>query len=128
MALLKEAYDLQPGNLEVNNNLGKLYLTKELYAQAIDFFRKALDRKTDTPDIRFNLATAYVKTNQKDLAKTVLQDLIKLAPKYWDAYYLLGGVLYDLGDADSGKKVYQDLLAKDPSYPKKAEIQAIVSK
>ena len=128
MTLLKEAYDIAPANLEVNNNLGKLYMTKELYTQAIDFFKTALDKKTDTPTIRFNLALAYIATNQKDLAKTVLQDLIKLDGQYWDAYYRLGGVLYDLGDADGGKKVYQDLLAKNPSYPKKDEIQGIISK
>jgi tetratricopeptide (TPR) repeat protein len=128
MTLLKEAYDIAPANLEVNNNLGKLYMTKELYTQAIDFFKTALDKKTDTPTIRFNLALAYIATNQKDLAKTVLQDLIKLNEQYWDAYYRLGGVLYDLGDADGGKKVYQDLLAKDPTYPKKDEIQGIISK
>jgi tetratricopeptide (TPR) repeat protein len=128
MTLLKEAYDIAPANLEVNNNLGKLYMTKELYTQAIDFFKKAMDKKTDTPTIRFNLALAYIATNQKDLAKTVLQDLIKLDAQYWDAYYRLGGVLYDLGDPDSGKKVYQDLLARNPSYPKKDEIQGIIAK
>jgi len=128
MSLLKTAYDLYPANLEVNNNLGDLYMAKELYTQAIDFFRKALDKKTDTPLIRYNLALAYLQTNQKDLAKSVLQDLIKLDGKYWDAYYTLGGVLYDLGDADGGKKVYQELLAKNPAYPKKAEVQAILSK
>jgi len=103
-------------------------MSKELYTQAIDFFRKALDKKTDTPVIRFNLALAYIQTNQKDLAKTVLQALLKLDPQYWDAYYRLGGVLYDLGDADGGKKVYQDLLAKNPDYSRKAEVQAILAK
>jgi len=128
MTLLKEAYDIAPANLEVNNNLGKLYMTKELYTQAIDFFKTAMDKKTDTPTIRFNLALAYIATNQKDLAKAVLQDLIKLDGQYWDAYYRLGGVLYDLGDADGGKKVYQDLLAKNPNYAKKDEIQGIIAK
>lgn len=126
LEILKRAYELDGTNLTVNNNLGDLYLQKKLYQEAIEFFRKALERKSDTPQIRFNLAIAYIETNQKPLAKTVLSDLIKLTPTYWDAYYRLGTVQIDMGEVEEGKAVLRVLLEKKPDYARAAEVRGLI--
>ncbi|NNM66396.1 MAG: tetratricopeptide repeat protein [Spirochaetales bacterium] len=128
MSQLLKAYDSTPTNAAVVNNLGRIYLLKKLSSQAIDFFRKALASKNDTPDIRYNLALAYIDAGQKDLAKSVLQDLVKLSPHYWDGWYQLGSLLYDMGDLEGGKKVYRELLSQDPGYPKAPQIEGILAK
>jgi tetratricopeptide (TPR) repeat protein len=42
--------------MKVNNNLGNIYLKKELYDQAIEYFTRALEAEEDDPLIRYNLA------------------------------------------------------------------------
>ncbi|NNM54378.1 MAG: tetratricopeptide repeat protein [Spirochaetales bacterium] len=128
MTQLRRAYDSAPSNAAVVNNLGQVYLKKHLASEAIDFFHKALTHQNDTPDIRYNLALAYIAAGQKDLGLAVLEDLVKLFPHYWDGWYQLGSLQYDLGHNAEGKKTYEKLLTENPSYQHKAEIEAVLAK
>ncbi|MEI6873828.1 MAG: tetratricopeptide repeat protein, partial [Spirochaetota bacterium] len=54
-------------------------------------------------------------------------ELIKIDAKMWDAWYGLGQLQASSGDSASAKKTLGDLLAKNPSYEKKVEVQKILS-
>jgi tetratricopeptide (TPR) repeat protein len=83
--------------MKVNNNLGNIYLKKELYDQAIEYFTRALEAEEDDPFDPLQPGLGLYRDRPGDLAQTVLEQLIKLEPDYWDAYYRLGTVLISKG-------------------------------
>ncbi|HQG40772.1 MAG TPA: tetratricopeptide repeat protein, partial [Spirochaetales bacterium] len=60
-------------------------------------------------------------------ARDTYVELIKLNPSSWDAMYELGKLYITMGDKENAKKVLTELLAKNPDYAKKSEVQSILS-
>lgn len=48
-------------------------------------------------------------------------------PTYWDAYFDLGKVLITLQDKGGAKTILQELLAKQPNYPKRKEVEKLLA-
>jgi tetratricopeptide (TPR) repeat protein len=60
------------------------------------------------------------------LAQTVLEQLIKLEPDYWDAYYRLGTVLIAKGEVDQGQSYLRNVLQNEPNHWAAEEIQNLL--
>ncbi|MCK5674125.1 MAG: tetratricopeptide repeat protein, partial [Spirochaetales bacterium] len=117
---------IDSGSLEVNNNLGNVYLHSELYTDSISHYKKAILKKPNATLMRNNLALAYIEINENDSAILTLNQLIKIDPSFWDAYYTLGKLLYSGNDIENAKIIFKALLDKNPDYDKRSEIESLL--
>lgn len=112
--------------MAVNNNLGNVYLAKELYKEAIRHFEIALEEAQNDPDIRYNLAIAYIEDQQFMKAQEELAKLVRISPTYWDAYYQQGLLQINEGNEEVANVIFQSLLEQYPAYERRAEIEDLM--
>lgn len=78
----KDAANLRPGSAGIYNNIGVIYgRNMGMYDKAIVEFRKALKLKPDYDEARFNLAVAYVFSDDQDSALKEYRELKKRDPE-----------------------------------------------
>lgn len=70
--------ELDPNNREVSINLGKSYLQKSAYSEAIGELKRALQPSMGKADlVQYYLAVAYAKSGKAAVAKKILGDFIE---------------------------------------------------
>lgn len=83
--------------------------------EAIDAYRKALDRCPDFHDIRFRLALALREAGLPDRAMRELLRVLRANPRYLEAQVQLGVTYYMLGRSQDALEQWRAVLAQDPS-------------
>jgi Flp pilus assembly protein TadD len=78
---LRKALALRPAYPEALNNLGVLFVRTEKYAEAEDQFRTAIRVAPTFDQSYLNLARLYALRNEKEQARTVLLDLLRMQPE-----------------------------------------------
>lgn len=115
----QKAYELNPGDKEVLNAIGIIYLLKfEDFPKAIDFFQKALKVDHDFSEAYNNLGFAYEKSMRFEEAidsyKKALSNLLYRTPE--KAYNNLGRVYYRLGRYDEAIDVNKEALKRSSDF------------
>ena len=123
--LFTQVYNKDKNNIEANNNLGKAYLLKEDYPNAIKFYQNALKLDSKNNAIRANLAKAYAQAGEYDYAKSTYTELLKTDKENWDAYIELAKVCMQLNDNDNAEMYLVYVQEKNPGY-RKAEIAGLL--
>lgn len=106
-------YKKEP-SAEAAFGLAKLFLTKEQYSKAIEYYRKAIASEEDPykkGDYYYQLAfIVNAKLNQPEKARSYALEAIKLKPAWGDPYILIG-------DAYAGSKdCFEDEFEKTTIY------------
>ena len=124
--LFAQVYNKDNNNIEANNNLGKAYLLKEDYENAVKYYQNALRLDSKSDSIRANLAKAYAQAGQYDYAKSTYTELLKTDKENWDAYIELAKVCMQLGDNAGAEKYLVYVQEKNPNY-RKSEVAGLLS-
>jgi tetratricopeptide (TPR) repeat protein len=83
--------------------------------EAIDAYRKALDRCPEYHDIRYRLAVALREAGLPDRALRELDRVLRANPAYLDARVQLGLTYYALGRGEDAQGQWRAVLEVDPS-------------
>ncbi len=94
---------------------GDAAMSMELYARAIERYQKALELQTGSRAIELRLAGAYVKDEQYDQARPLLEELLASDPENSTALVLMGDLLLSEGDAPGAIERYQAALKRNPT-------------
>jgi tetratricopeptide (TPR) repeat protein/peroxiredoxin len=78
---LRKALELRPAYPEALNNLGVLFVRTEKYADAEDEFKTGIRVAPNYDQSYLNLARLYALRNDKEQARTVLLDLLRVQPE-----------------------------------------------
>ena len=78
---LRKALELRPVYPEALNNLGVLFVRTEKYAEAEDEFKTGIRVAPTFDQSYLNLARLYALRNDKERARTVLLDLLRVQPE-----------------------------------------------
>jgi Flp pilus assembly protein TadD/peroxiredoxin len=78
---LQKALELRPVYPEALNNLGVLFVRTEKYAEAEDQFKTGIRLAPHFDQSYLNLARLYALRNDKEQARTVLLDLLRVQPE-----------------------------------------------
>ena len=81
--------------------------------KAIEYFDKVVRLDGLNLEARFNLALAYSFGAQKDKAAEVLEELIKIVPDHYNAYYNLGCIYIDIGRKEKAMITFKKYLELD---------------
>jgi tetratricopeptide (TPR) repeat protein len=114
----QQAYELDPGDKEILNGIGIIYL---LYfddtAKAVDFFEKATKVDPNYSDAYNNLGFAHEKLGRFDAAitfyKKAVSNLTYSTPE--KAYIGLGNAYYRLGKYDDALYSYKEAVKRAPN-------------
>ena len=126
LSLFTQVYNKDNNNIEANNNLGKAYLLKEDYKNAVKYYQNALKLDSKNNAIRANLAKAYAQSGEYDYAKSTYTELLKTDKENWDAYIELAKVCMQLNDNENAEKYLVYVQEKNPGY-RKAEIAGLLN-
>jgi len=96
--------------------LGNLYYDYKQYQQAVDYYRKALKIKDD-PNVRTDMATAYMYLGLYDRAAIELQTVVKQYPNHAKAHYNLAQTYIKLGLLNDAAKELEAFLKLVPYGP-----------
>lgn len=89
------------------------------YEQAVQYFTDALNQssgwlQTVDYDMNYYLAAAYTKNGQPAEAKKVYDAILGLKPQEKDALFLRGSAELELGDYESAKADFDQVVSLDP--------------
>jgi len=112
---LQKALELNPGDKEIHNALGVIYLTNlEDYAKAIEHFQKALAIDKNYSEAATNLGNAYA--NMKKFEQAMESYKIALSnPQYKNAamaFNNLGMVYYRVSKLDEALSAFKEALKR----------------
>jgi Flp pilus assembly protein TadD/peroxiredoxin len=82
---LRKALELRPAYPEALNNLGVLFVRTEKYAEAEDEFKTGIRVAPNYDQSYLNLARLYALRNDKEQARNVLLDLLRVQPENTNA-------------------------------------------
>lgn len=103
------------------------------YEQAVQYFTQALTLSSGWVqnvdyDMNYYLAASYTKNGQPAEAKKVYDAILGLKAEEKDAYFLRGSVELELGDYDSAKADFDQVISMDPkNYDRLIEIYEVLA-
>jgi len=128
LASLKATLEKDPRNVAALVQLGNMYMDAAKYAQAAEYFERALDVHED-PTVRTDLGICYKQNGQLDKAIDAFARAASEAPDQWQALYNEAIVLGEMQRWDDAKAVAAKLSAMRPNDPQVAQlVQALKSK
>lgn len=99
----EKAIELNPHLAVAFNSLGNAYTELGQYESAFQAFEHALQISPHYLDACLNFGVSLKKAKEYDASIGCFQHAIELSPTHAKTYYLLGEVLYDIGDIASAK-------------------------
>jgi hypothetical protein len=104
---LEYALTMQPLDAKGQDLLGAVYFRLGLYPRAIQIYENLERQFPRDTSIKNNLALAYLKTGQPELARRVLQDSVRLQPEHKRAWGYLGLALQKLGELEQAQHAFE---------------------
>jgi len=101
-----------------NYKLGLLFLSRNLFEEAIDEFRKAVAIDPDFAEAYLQLGRSYIKANLLQQAKETLAEGLSKKEDYADLHFYLGFAYFLLNQAHEALKELNRALEINPGFVK----------
>ena len=117
-----------PNNAELLTSLGNLYYDARQYPLAVGYYGRALKVKPSDIAVRTDMGTAYWYMGDADSAIAAFNQALADAPDNPNTLFNLGIVEWQ-GKMDTPAAVtaWKHLLAANPSYEGKAEVEQLIA-
>jgi tetratricopeptide (TPR) repeat protein len=123
-ASLRSLLMADPKNLAALIELGNLYYDQGQFAQAVEWYGKALEIAPRNPNVRTDRGTSYWNINRPDEAIVEFKKSLQVDPEHQQTLYNLGLVyLQGKNNVAEAKKAWQTLLKVNPNHPNHADIE-----
>jgi len=128
-APLIEAVNKDPKDFDSLAKLGNLYYDGQQYANAIQYYERALTIHPDNPDVRTDMGTAYWYTGNAEKALAAMEASLKYRPGHPQTLFNLGWVRWQgKQDPKGAIEAWQQLLKANPDYPQKQQVEQYIAK
>jgi tetratricopeptide (TPR) repeat protein len=105
---------LSSGDYRTQTGVGVLLARYHLYEDAIQHFQNALKANPGSDDVKFNLATAYLRKGSYQEALTAAQQVSVPAQQDDGFLSLLGDIYGHLGDAARASEIFRNAINRNP--------------
>jgi tetratricopeptide (TPR) repeat protein len=102
------------GSAQYHLFVGKYYLNRQQYDQAMAEFAAAADRDPNFPFVHFNLGLAHLKKQEYAQARDEFLKDAALEPDLSLDYQELGNTYWQMQDDENAEKNYREALKRDP--------------
>jgi protein O-GlcNAc transferase len=127
VAQLKERLSKDSNDIEAATSLGNIFYDNGDAAQAILYYRRALDINPDLPGVRTDLGTMYWRNDDISLAEQAFRDTIARDPSFGHAYVNLGLLLHRAKDnVREAREIWQKLLMINPEHDVAAKARELL--
>ena len=128
-APLLEAVNKNPNDYDSLVKLGNVFYDGQQFANAIQYYERALAIQPENVDVRTDMGTAYWYSGNADKALSELQTSLKYKPGHPQTLFNLGWVRWQ-GKADpkGAIEAWQQLLKANPDYPQKDQVEKYIAK
>jgi tetratricopeptide (TPR) repeat protein len=124
LSLLENVFGREPEYVDGRRLQGEVLLAKGDAKKAVEILERLDQTYPGAPIIKYQLARAYLKNNNTNQAKMVLEQAISASPSYTDPVLLLAEINLRSGHADMVIKPMTDLLKRRPELRKAALLLA----
>ena len=115
-------------NAELLTSIGNVYYDAQQYATAVDYYGRALKGKPDAASVRTDMGTAYWYLGDADRAIAEFNHALKDAPNSANTLFNRGLVKWrGKRDAAGALADFKKLMAIDPSYAGKAQLEQMMA-
>ena len=111
----KTARGLTPKSSDTEKLIGDICSACSDNATAIDAYRKSLELKSGDPKTMLSLAVAYLRTDQYDSAKELLESIVAMEPSNAVAWRHLGFVYLKQREIDTAAQKYVKAIEISPN-------------
>jgi cytochrome c-type biogenesis protein CcmH/NrfG len=118
-----------PNDFDTLSKIGNVYYDGQAYPQAIEYYEKALAIQPNNADVRTDMGTAYWYTGNADKAIANFEKALAVSPNHPGTLFNLGIVKWQgKNDPKGAVVVWQKLLATNPDYPQKDQVQSLIER
>jgi tetratricopeptide (TPR) repeat protein len=114
LSLLENVFSRDPENVDGHRLEGNVLLAKGDTKKAVEVLERLDQTYPDTPLIKYELAQAYLKNNNLNQARTVLDQVISANPNYADPILLLAEINLRSGHSEAVIEPLTRLLNRNP--------------
>ncbi|MEQ1589718.1 MAG: tetratricopeptide repeat protein [Gallionella sp.] len=117
ITLYKERLNADSSDIDAALALGNYYYDEGNAAQAIVYYRIALDINPDLPGVRTDLGAMYWRNENLSQAEQAFRDVIAKDSSFGQAYINLGFLIQNAkGDLVGARAVWQKMLDLNPEH------------
>jgi len=129
VAPLLDAVNKNSSDYDSLVKLGNLYYDAQQFANAIQYYERALAIHPENPDVRTDMGTAYWYAGNADKALAEMETALKYRPDHPATLFNLGWVKWQ-GKADpkGAVEAWEKLLKTTPDYPQRQQVEQNIAK
>jgi cytochrome c-type biogenesis protein CcmH/NrfG len=128
-APLLQAINKDPNDYDSLVKLGNLFYDGQQFANAIQYYVRAVAIHPENADVRTDLGTAYWYAGNADKAITEMETSLKYRPGHPQTLFNLGWVRWQAkGDPKGAVTAWEQLLKANPDYPQKQQVEQYIAK
>jgi tetratricopeptide (TPR) repeat protein len=121
---LEQVSAKEPRNADYRTQIGNIYYDMGQYEKAAEYYRQSLEIHPGDPNVETDMAACFHYMGQQERALEILDKVLGYSPNFPEAMFNKGIVLMSgKKDVNAGIAVWEDLLRKNPGYPRRAEIE-----
>ena len=127
ITILQKGISVDRNQFKLYNNLGDSFQKLKNFEQAIVSYKKSIDINPSAATTYYNLGICYEEVDKKNEAAKSFQQAIAINKNYYDAYYQLAEIYFSQEKFSDAKSILKIILAENPSYPKRDNIDKMLS-
>lgn len=116
IAAYQQALTITPNWVEVQRELGDLFLKLERWDEAVEVYETAIGLRSDVAEVYHNLGEALLKLQRWEDAIAAYQKAIELNPEFSWSYNNLGDGLRELQRWNKAASAYQKAIELKPDF------------
>jgi tetratricopeptide (TPR) repeat protein len=122
----QEALNLDPNNVVVLSQIGRLHIRRSRYGEAVYALSRAYREAQDNADIANDLGVAMTFNDQASEAVALYESLLQLQPNYMPAKFNLSYALVQLRELDRARPLLEEYIASKPDDPMAIGVLAVL--
>ncbi len=128
-APLLEQLGQNSNNPELLAELGNVYYDGKAFPQAIEYYRKSLERDPKNVDVRTDMGTSYWYSGDPDTAIKEFEKSLSYSPTHAQTLFNMGIVKWQ-GKRDPKGAVasWEKLLQTNPNYPERQSVESLIER
>ena len=124
---LLQQLQTQPNDANLLVNIGNGYYDGQEYANAIEYYQKALKITPEEVNVRTDMATAMWYSGDADGAIKQFEQSLKSQPTHAQTLFNMGIVKWQgKKDAKGAIQIWERLLASNPNYSERSKVEQLL--
>ena len=117
---LLKALKLNPGHIDAQYNLARLYTELQKFSKSKALLLSVLKKRPTWLQARFALGLAAIGLNESQVARTAFKKVLEAQPNNAEVWFNLGNIAYSEDGFIEAKSSYEQALKVEPNYEQAA--------